>query len=337
MNQSTAIVILNWNGRKQLQTFLPSVVSYSPGAEVIVADNASTDDSISWVQKNFPSVRIISLAQNLGYAGGYNEALKFVDADFLVLVNSDVEVTEHWLEPMITALQTNEKIAACQPKILSYQEKEFFEYAGAAGGFIDQYGIPFCKGRILNSIEKDEQQYNQQDLIFWASGACICIRNSVFKNAGGFDSDFFAHMEEIDLCWTIHRMGYDIAYIPSSTVYHVGAATLKKENPKKTFLNFRNSLWMLQKHLPADKLFLILFIRMCLDGLAALHYLSRGQWRQFAAVFNAHMSFYFSSKNKGKRKALSILPYVYTDTTLILKKSIISSYYLKSQKKYTSL
>ncbi len=337
MNHSTAIVILNWNGREQLQTFLPSVVSHSPDAEVIVADNASTDDSISWVQKNFPSVRIIPLTQNYGYAGGYNEALKFVDAEFLVLVNSDVEVTEHWLQPMITALQTNEKIAACQPKILSYREKEFFEYAGAAGGFIDQYGIPFCKGRILDSIEKDEQQYNQQDLIFWASGACICIRNSVFKKTEGFDADFFAHMEEIDLCWTIHRMGYDIAYIPSSTVYHVGAATLKKENPKKTFLNFRNSLWMLQKHLPSNKLFLILFTRMCLDGLAALHYLSRGQWRQFIAVFNAHMSFYFSSKNKGKRKALSHYPYVYTNTPFILKKSIISCYYLQGKKKYSGL
>ena len=337
MNHSTAIVILNWNGREQLQTFLPSVVNHSPDAEVIVADNASTDDSISWVQKNFPSVRIISLTQNHGYAGGYNEALKFVDAEFLVLLNSDVEVTEHWLAPMITALQTNEKNAACQPKILSYREKDFFEYAGAAGGFIDQYGIPFCRGRILGSIEKDKQQYNQPGLIFWATGACLCIRNSVFKKAGGFDADFFAHMEEIDLCWTIHRMGYDIAYIPSSTVYHVGAATLKKENPKKTFLNFRNSLWMLQKHLPSNKLFLILFIRMCLDGLAGLHYLSRGQWKQCIAVFNAHMAFYFSPKNRGKRKALAIYPYVYSNTALILKKSIIWSYYLHGKKEYTSL
>jgi GT2 family glycosyltransferase len=337
MNYSTAIVILNWNGREQLQTFLPSVVNHSPDAEVIVADNASTDDSISWVKKNFPSVRIIALTKNHGYAGGYNEALKLVDAEFLVLVNSDVQVTEHWLEPMITALQTNGKIAACQPKILSYRQKELFEYAGAAGGFIDQYGIPFCRGRILDSIEKDEHQYNQQDLIFWASGACIGIRNAVFKKAGGFDADFFAHMEEIDLCWTIHRMGYEIAYIPSSTVYHVGAATLKKENPQKTFLNFRNSLWMLQKHLPPNKLLLILFIRLCLDGLAALHYLGRGQWRQFVAVFNAHMAFYFSAKNKGKRKALSGYPYVYSDSSLILKKSIIWSYYLHGKKKYMNL
>jgi len=337
MNYSTAVVILNWNGEEQLKTFIPSVVAHTTHAEIIVADNASTDNSISWLKQNYPGVRIISLPENFGFAGGYNEALKFVDADFLVLLNSDVEVTAHWLEPMVEALQSNDTIAACQPKILSYKEKEFFEYAGAAGGYIDKYGIPFCKGRILNSIEKDTLQYNTTDSIFWASGACICIRNNVFKQAGGFDADFFAHMEEIDLCWTIHRLGYAIAYVPNSIVYHVGAATLKKTNPKKTFLNFRNSLWMLEKHLPPNKLIQILFLRLCFDGLAAIHYLFRGELKNFAAVFNAHMSFYFSSKNKGKRKKLSVYPYFYSKTDLILKESIILNYYINGVKTFTDL
>lgn len=337
MNHSTAVVILNWNGVEQLKTFLPSVVANTPHAEIIVADNASTDASVSWVKNNYPTVRIISLAENFGFAGGYNEALKCVDSEFLVLLNSDVEVTPGWLEPMVEALQSNKTRAACQPKILSYKEKELFEYAGAAGGFIDKYGIPFCKGRILNTIEKDTLQYNHADSIFWASGACICIRNEVFKKAGGFDSDFFAHMEEIDLCWTIHRLGYTILYIPNSTVYHVGAATLKKSNPRKTFLNFRNSLWMLEKHLPPNKLYSILFLRMCFDGLAAMNYLSKGEWGNFKAVFNAHTSFYFSSKNKGKRKKLSILPYFYLGTPIIIQKSIILNYYFKGVKVFKNL
>lgn len=337
MVHSTAVVILNWNGKEQLKTFLPSVVAHTPNAEIILADNASTDDSIEWLKKNYPLVRIISLAENFGYAGGYNEALKFVDSEFLVLLNSDVEVTPGWLEPMVEALQASNDIAACQPKILSYKEKELFEYAGAAGGFIDSYGIPFCKGRILNSIEKDTLQYNTVDSIFWATGACFCVRNSIFKQTGGFDADFFAHMEEIDLCWTIHRLGYKIVYIPNSTVYHLGAATLKKNNPRKTYLNFRNSLWMLQKHLPGNKLLSIFFFRMCFDGLAAMNYFFKGEWKNFNAVFQAHMSFYFSSKNKGKRKKLSIYPYYYSDSTVIVKKSIILSYYFKGVKTFRDL
>jgi GT2 family glycosyltransferase len=337
MNYTTAVVILNWNGIEQLRTFLPSVVEHTLDAQIIVADNASTDNSIDWIQQNYPQVKIISLPENYGYAGGYNEALKFVDADFLVLLNSDIEVTPGWLEPLINALINNPTVAACQPKILSYHYKTHFEYAGAAGGYIDKYGIPFCKGRIFKTIEADTNQYNQAAEIFWASGACLTIRNDVFKKIGGFDADFFAHMEEIDLCWTIHRLGYSIQYIPDSTIYHVGGATLNKANPKKTFLNFRNSLWMLQKHLPKNKLLSILFMRMCLDGLAALHYLSQGQWKHFAAVFNAHMSFYFNGKNKGKRKALSHLPFFYSDTNLIIKKSIIFEYYLKSKNTYHSL
>jgi GT2 family glycosyltransferase len=332
MSPSTAVVILNWNGIEQLRSFIPSIVSHTSNADIIVADNASTDNSVQWLKENYPGVKIIALDKNYGYAGGYNEALKHVSNDFLILLNSDVEVTQNWLEPLIDVLKTNPSVAACQPKILSYRNRNFFEYAGAAGGYIDTFGIPYCRGRVFTSIEEDLGQYDDTCEIFWASGACLAIRNEVFKKIGGFDSDFFAHMEEIDLCWTIHRLNYAIMYVPGSVVYHVGAATLTKENPRKTFLNFRNSLWMLYKHLPAKKLFMVLFIRMCFDGLAALHYLSKGQWRQFIAVFNAHMSFYFSGKNSIKRKNLSEYPYFYSQNELIFPDSIILNYYLKGQK-----
>lgn len=334
---STAVVILNWNGENQLRSFLPSVVEHTPDAEIIIADNASTDASVKWIQTAYPQIRIIRLNKNHGYAGGYNEALKEVESDYLLLLNSDVEVTANWLSPLSTLLDANQTIAACQPKILSQREKKFFEYAGAAGGFMDSYGIPFCRGRIFTTIEKDVHQYDDPVPIFWASGACLMVRNEVFKRAHGFDASFFAHMEEIDLCWTIHRMGYQIAFQPKSLVYHVGAATLKKENPKKTYLNFRNSLWMLHKHLPKDMLLKVLFIRLCMDGLAGLHYLVRGQWPQTVAVFNAHMSFYFSKNKSEKRKALSRYPFFYKDQPIILGSSIIGEYYLKGKKTYQAL
>ncbi len=337
MKNTTAVVILNWNGVDQLRTFLPSVVQHSEGAEIIVADNASTDNSIDWIGEYLPSIRVIKLDKNYGYAGGYNEALKQVQEDYLVLVNSDVEVTAGWLQPLIQQFETSETTGACQPKIRSYRNQNYFEYAGAAGGFIDQYGVPFCKGRIFDTLEKDNNQYNTSTPIFWASGACFAIRNKVFKEAKGFDDDFFAHMEEIDLCWTIHRLGYTIQYIPESVIYHVGGATLQKENPKKTYLNFRNSLWMLQKQLPTSQLIPIIFKRMLFDGLAAFYFLSKGQGKHFMAVLKAHISFYFSSANKGKRKALSHLPYVYTESTLILKKSVIIAYFLKGKKNYTTI
>jgi GT2 family glycosyltransferase len=337
MNHSTAIVILNWNGVEHLRTFLPSVVAHSQQTEIIIADNASTDHSIEWLKEYYPHIRIITLYQNYGYAGGYNEALKFVDAEYLVLLNSDVEVTAGWLDPLIDCLDNNPSIAACQPKIKSYTDKNYFEYAGAAGGYIDYFGIPFCKGRVLDTAEIDSQQYNEPSPIFWASGACLVIRNSIFKKTQGFDADFFAHMEEIDLCWKIHRLGYSIQYLPQSTVYHLGGATLHKSNPKKTYLNVRNSLWMLQKHLPTNKLVPIIFSRMLLDGLAALNFLRIGKWQHLVAIFNAHMSFYFSGKNKGKRTALSPLPYYYKNTPLILKKSIIHLYYFKGIKTYSSI
>jgi len=279
-----AIVILNWNGKKLLEQFLPSVVQNSPEATVYIADNASTDDSISFVTKHFPTIQIIKNKYNFGYAQGYNEALKQVDADIFALVNSDVEVTQNWLQPILETFKNEPNTAIVQPKILDYKHKEYFEYAGAGGGFIDKYGFPFCRGRIFDTIEKDNGQYNDTCDIFWASGASFFIRSSVFKELNGFDVDFFAHQEEIDLCWRAINKNYTIKYNGLSTIYHVGGATLNEENPKKTFLNFRNSLFMLTKNLPKEKLFKILLIRMVLDGIAGLRFLFKGKFTHLFAV-----------------------------------------------------
>ena len=335
---SVAVVILNWNGKDLLSRFLPGVVkSKYANLQVIVGDNASTDDSVAFVRLNFPEVTIIENDRNYGFAEGYNRILDQVTAKYYILLNSDVEVPANWISPVIALMEADEMIAAAQPKIKWQLDKSKFEYAGAAGGFLDINAFPFCRGRIFDIIESDLGQYNDVREVFWASGAAFFIKSAIWKKTGGLDPDLFAHMEEIDLCWTIHRMGHSIQYVPNSIIYHVGGATLNKANPKKTFLNFRNSLWMLQKHLPKNKLAGILFIRMCLDALAAIHYLSQGQVKHFAAVFNAHLSFYFNGKNKGKRKALSHLPFFYSDTNLVMKRSIIFEYYLKGKKTYASL
>jgi GT2 family glycosyltransferase len=298
-----AVVILNWNGKKLLEQFLPSVVQNSPEATVYLADNASTDDSISFVTKHFPTVQIIKNEYNLGYAQGYNEALKQVDADIFALVNSDVEVTQNWLQPILETFKNEPNTAIVQPKILDYKHKEYFEYAGAGGGFIDKYGFPFCRGRIFDTIEKDNGQYNDTCDIFWASGACFFIRSSVFKELNGFDGDFFAHQEEIDLCWRAINKNYTIKYNGLSTIYHVGGATLNEGNPKKTFLNFRNSLFMLTKNLPKEKLFKILFIRMLLDGIAGVRFLFQGKFAHFFAVLKAHFHYYHSINRNLKKRA----------------------------------
>lgn len=298
-----AVVILNWNGKKLLEQFLPSVVQNSPEATVYLADNASTDDSISFVTKHFPSVQIIKNEYNLGYAQGYNEALKQVDADIFALVNSDVEVTQNWLQPILETFKNETNTAIVQPKILDYKRKDYFEYAGAGGGFIDKYGYPFCRGRIFETIEKDLGQYNDTCDIFWASGASFFIRSSVFKELNGFDVDFFAHQEEIDLCWRAINKNYTIKYNGLSTIYHVGGATLNEENPKKTFLNFRNSLFMLTKNLPKEKLFKILFIRMLLDGIAGIRFLFQGKFAHFFAVLKAHFHYYHSINRNLKKRA----------------------------------
>jgi len=302
-----AIVILNWNGAKLLQLFLPSVVEFSKNesTRIIVADNGSTDDSLQILRNQFPEVDILELKQNYGFARGYNEALKLIDADYFVILNSDVEVTVGWLDSPILMMEVDASIAAIQPKILSYYKKTHFEYAGAAGGFIDRYGFPYCRGRIFNEVEADNGQYNDSIDIFWATGACMIIRAKLFAGSGGFDADFWAHMEEIDLCWRLRNRGYRIVFDPQSTVFHVGGGTLAYDNPHKLFLNFRNNLWLLYKNLPQGKLFQVLFSRLILDGLAAFKLLTEFNLKGIRSVFLAHVHFYLSlPRLHQKRKAL---------------------------------
>lgn len=287
-----AVVILNWNGEKLLQQFLPSVLKHSHLATIYVADNASTDHSVALLKREFPQIKIINNALNLGFAEGYNRALQGVEEPIYALVNSDIEVTENWLEPVLSMFENDNRIAIIQPKILDYKQKDSFEYAGAAGGFIDKFGFPYCRGRLFNSIEKDTGQYDDEKEIFWASGACFFIRKSVFIDLQGFDKSFFAHQEEIDLCWRAFNLGFKVKYTSKSVVYHVGGATLNESNPKKTFLNFRNSLLMLTKNLPKNKLLSVLFLRMILDGLAGIKFITDGKFVHFIAVLKAHYHFY---------------------------------------------
>lgn len=333
-----AIVILNWNGREFLERFLPGVVrhSSSPGVKIIVADNGSSDDSVEFIRNKFKKVEIIELDKNYGFAGGYNKAFEKINSEYYILLNSDVEVSENWIEPIIKKMDNDPDVAAAMPKILSYHERSQFEYAGAAGGFIDKWGYPFCRGRILNNIEPDNNQYNDSIEIFWASGACLFIRSKIFHDAGGFDDDFFAHMEEIDLCWRIKNLGYKIYCYPCSQVYHIGGGTLPNETPSKLFLNFRNSLWLLLKNLPAKKLYPVLLIRRILDGLAAMKFYLTLDWRKGNAVFKAHLSYYkHFRKMKQKRKSADFknkdLP------SSVYKKSILISYFLKKKKTFNEL
>ena len=291
--KKTSVVILNWNGAEMLRRFLPSVVTFSKGrdVEVCVADNASTDASCEVVRKEFPSVRLVCLDRNYGFAEGYNRALQEVDAEYAVLLNSDVEVTEGWLSPLVEFMDCYPQLAACQPKILSYRNRDMFEYAGAAGGFIDRYGYPFCRGRIFDKIEKDTGQYDTPVSVFWATGAALMVRLDIYKETGGLDSRFFAHMEEIDFCWRLRSRGYGLACVSESKVYHVGGATLKKENPRKTYLNFRNNLLMLYKNLPDSELHSVMRVRTLLDYVAAFAFLVKGDTADFKAVLQARRDF----------------------------------------------
>lgn len=285
-----AIVILNWNGKKFLERFLPDVVRFSQPYRVIVADNASTDDSVAYVKAHHPDVEIVINDVNGGFAKGYNDALKRIEAEFYLLLNSDVEVTEGWLEPLVEAMN-DPKTAGCQPKIRSFDRRNEFEHAGACGGYVDRFYFPFCRGRIFDAIEPDNGQYDYPTTIFWATGACMLIRSEVYWKTGGLDERFFAHMEEIDLCWRTQRMGYHFRAVPSSVVYHVGGGTLSYLSPRKSYLNFRNSLLMIYKNYEKP-LFLIMLTRLFIDGIAAVTFLLRGNFRHFGAVFNAHVSFY---------------------------------------------
>ena len=334
---SIAIVILNWNGMELLPRFLPSVLEHShrKGVSVYVADNGSTDGSPEYVANRFPQVKLIRLERNHGFAGGYNKALAQIDAGIFVLLNSDVEVTPAWLDPCIRRFSENPALAAVQPKILSWADRSKFEYAGAAGGFIDRWGYPFCRGRILSTVEEDRGQYDQPLSIFWATGACMFIRSEAFRAAGGFDEDFFAHMEEIDLCWRLKNQGWHIAFDPSSALYHLGGATLSYQSPRKVFLNFRNSLWMLMKNLPEGKLLPVMLPRMLLDGIAAAEFLASGQWSAFRAVWNAHIDFY-RTLPRFLRKRKELLPLVkQTRHPEIYRGCMVWNFYIRKQRHFS--
>lgn len=327
-----AVVILNWNGIQLLEQFLPSVVEYSPESTVYIADNASSDNSVIYIMENFPKVKIIKNEINGGYSKGYNDALSFLKEDIFILLNSDVQVTPDWLTPILLLFKRNNKLGAVQPKILSYKNPEYFEYAGAAGGFIDKLGYPYCRGRIFEELEKDEGQYNNESEIFWASGACLCISREAFFRVGGLDEDYFAHQEEIDVCWRLHNFGYQVRYTPDSVVYHVGGATLNSMNPHKTFYNFRNSLYNLVKNLPARELLWVLPLRMILDAFAAIKFLFEGQFAHFSAIFRAHLNFYgmipvMIKKRKKTPQKLAFFPIF----------SVVCSHYLLGKKKYSEL
>lgn len=335
--KQTAVVILNYNGAGMLRRFLPSVIKYSPEASIYVADNGSSDESCDVVRNEFPAVKLMVLDHNYGFAEGYNRALAQVDEEYAVLLNSDVEVTRGWLSPMTQFLDSNPEVAACQPKLLSFKQKDFFEYAGAAGGFIDKWGYTFCRGRVFNTVERDSGQYDDTTDVFWATGAALMIRNEVYKNNGGLDGRFFAHMEEIDLCWRLRSRGYRIACVPQSHVYHVGGATLKKENPQKTYLNFRNNLLMIYKNAPDCQLKKIMLFRKVFDNVAALKFLASGDYAAFKAVRKARRDFKAMRAGYDKARAKNMKLTVTTRIPEVLKSSILYKYYLGFKHTYSSL
>lgn len=336
---SVAVVILNWNGRDMLAKYLPSVVEFSslPGVEIVVADNGSTDDSLDYLSEKFPMVRQIILPENYGFAEGYNRALRQIDADYFVLLNSDVEVTANWLSPLYNYLEAHEDVVACQPKIRSVVNPEYFEHAGAAGGFLDKYAYPFCRGRIFSEVEKDEGQYDTVKEVFWATGACLFIRAKDYFDAGGLDGTFFAHMEEIDLCWRLRSRGKQIVCHPESVVYHYGGGTLNVDSPRKTFLNFRNNLLMIYKNQSEKTLFKILFVRFFLDLLAAMMFLVKMDWENFKSVLKAIVEFYcIKAKYKAKREENLSLQVEY-NVVERWNGSIVWAFYAKKVKKFSDL
>lgn len=334
-----AVVILNWNGCEMLRSFLPSVVACSEadGAVVYVADNGSTDQSVEMLQQEFPGVRCLVLGQNYGFAEGYNRALKLVDAEYVVLLNSDVEVTEHWLRPMADYLDAHPEVAACQPKIRSWRQKQMFEYAGAAGGFIDCYGYPYCRGRVMEVVEEDKGQYDTVRPVFWATGAALFIRLKDYQETGGLDARFFAHMEEIDLCWRLRARGRGLVCVPQSVVYHVGGATLKKGSPRKTYLNFRNNLLMLYKNLPESELRSVMRARFWLDYVAALSFLLKGQVADARAVVRARRDFAASKAEFAPARADNLRRTVLSSIPERSTFCILVRYYLKGCRVYSQL
>ncbi len=335
----TAVVILNWNGLEYLKLFLPGVVRYSAdeNTTVYVADNGSDDGSAGWIADNHPEVNLLTFNKNHGFAGGYNLALEKINARYYVLLNSDIEVTEGWLKPLKDHMDSSPGTASCQPKILSWKQKDTFEYAGAAGGYLDRLGYPLCRGRIFNVTEKDNGQYDTPARIFWSTGACMMVRAEAWKRCGGFDADFFAHMEEIDLCWRFLKAGYQVTFVPGPVVYHVGGGVLPYNSPFKTYLNFRNSLYMLYKNLPDKILRKILFSRRLLDGAAAMLFLLKGQFKNVRSVWKAHMDFY-SGKSllKEKRSKLKMTGEKIPEG-VVLNKSIVFEFYIRRNRTFSSL
>ena len=329
----TAIVILNWNGKKLLEQFLPSIVNFSSElADIYVADNASTDNSIAYIKEFFPSVHIVENTSNGGYAKGYNDALKNIDAKIYCLINSDIEVSKNWIPPVLEVFKKEKNTAIIQPKILDYKKKDTFEYAGAGGGFIDLYGYPYCRGRVFNDLEKDTKQYNDTTEIFWASGACFFIKSEVYHLLNGFDEDYFAHQEEVDLCWRAQNEGYDIKYVGNSSVYHIGVATLQETNPQKTFLNFRNSLLNVIKNVPKQWFLFVVFSRLVLDGVAGLKFLIELRPIHTWAILRAHLSVYknfytFLQKRKRLQKKHNYN----------LHTSVVWQYFILRRKKFKNL
>ncbi|MGF1533868.1 MAG: glycosyltransferase family 2 protein [Bernardetiaceae bacterium] len=339
-----AVVILNYNGKHWLEQFLPLLLAHTPNGEkdiaFVVADNGSTDGSLDWLQAHYPQVLCLDLQRNWGFAEGYNRALARIKATYYVLLNSDVAVTENWLVPLLDQMDKHPRVAACQPKIRSHREPHLFEYAGAAGGWIDRWGFPFCRGRVFDTLETDAGQYDDPTEIFWASGACLVVRAKLWHQYGGLDPDFFAHMEEIDWCWRLQNAGYQIFCFPESTVYHVGGGTLQAGSPFKTYLNFRNNLLMLCKNLPRRGLLGRLFVRMSLDGVAGLRFLLQGQWSHFWAVLRSHFYLYAHWRAiRDKRKAIQELAPAKPLSSLrgLYHKSVVWAYFIQKKKTFTTL
>lgn len=332
---SVAIVILNWNGKEYLEKFLPGVVgSVYPNLRVIVADNASTDQSVAYIRTSFPGVEIIHNSTNEGFAAGYNTALSQIQSDYFILLNSDVEVISGWIEPVIALMESDPLIAAAQPKVKSYLQKNKFEHAGAAGGYIDRFGYTFCRGRIFDTVEEDIGQYESVSEIFWASGAAFFIKSTYWRSIGGFDADFYAHMEEIDLCWRLKNKGYKIMYCPQSTVYHIGGGTLQAESPFKTFLNFRNNLVLLTKNLNPDRRLFILFIRFWLDFISLLKFVADGKFQHAMAISKAHRSFLMNIQKNWSKRTPDVSSF---NKTGFYMGSIVWQYFVKGKKYFKDL
>ncbi|HYG41177.1 MAG TPA: glycosyltransferase family 2 protein [Cytophagales bacterium] len=335
--QKVAIVILNFNGCKFLEKFLPGLLEHSSTYPIYVIDNNSSDNSLELLKAKFPQVRVIVHDRNYGFCQGYNLGLVQINAQYYILLNSDIEVTANWIDPVIELMEKDPSIAACQPKIKAYHDKESFEYAGAAGGFIDKWGYPFCRGRVFNTLEKDENQYDTNLEIFWATGACFFVRSDAFHQLEGLDKDFFAHMEEIDLCWRLKARGYKIFYCTDSEVYHVGGGTLPMDSPKKTYYNFRNGLFMLYKNLPADRLYFVVFVRLLLDYLTFVKFALSGTFTKAFSIIKAHIDFFKEIGNLKIKRKKNFIVEDYKKMTGVYGRSLFIDYFILQKKKFEEL